>query len=91
MSDSNWLPWLILIVDYLIGGIPFGYVLVRLRTGQDIRASGSGNIGATNVLRTTGRALAVTTLLLDILKGVFAVWLMDHVSGGSAAWTSAAA
>lgn len=91
MSDSAALPWVILVLDYLIGGIPFGYLLVKLRTGQDVRASGSGNIGATNVLRTTGRGLAVATLLLDILKGFFAVWLMDYVSGGSPAWTSAAA
>src|SRR5437588_676816 len=76
---------------YLIGGIPFGYLLVRLTTGQDVRAAGSGNIGATNVLRTTGRALAVTTLLLDILKGAFAVWLMDRFTAGSPAWMSAAA
>ena len=62
------------LVAYLIGAIPFGYLLVKLTTGKDVRASGSGNIGATNVLRTTGRAIAVVTLLLDIGKGVAAVW-----------------
>src|SRR5579884_4049752 len=91
MSDSAALAGFILLIDFLVGGIPFGYLLVRLRTGEDIRAAGSGNIGATNVLRTTGRALAVTTLVLDIAKGVFAVWLMDRVTGGSPLWTSAAA
>ena len=59
---------------YLLGCIPFGYLLVRLTTGKDVRASGSGNIGATNVLRTTGRTVAVLTLLLDIGKGSLAVW-----------------
>ncbi|MDQ6701068.1 MAG: glycerol-3-phosphate acyltransferase, partial [Acidobacteriota bacterium] len=53
--------------------------------------SGSGNIGATNVLRTTGRAAGIATLLLDIAKGYFAVWLAARLTGGSAFWTSAAA
>lgn len=84
-------PFLILLIDYLIGGIPFGYLIVRFTTGQDVRASGSGNIGATNVLRTTGRAAGVLTLVLDTLKGWFAVWLMAHYSGGSPLWMSLAA
>jgi glycerol-3-phosphate acyltransferase PlsY len=87
----NATAWLILAADYLIGGIPFGYILVRLTTGRDVRTAGSGNIGATNVLRTTGRALAIATLLLDILKGLFAVWLMGHFTGNSPGWMSAAA
>ena len=58
-----------------MGGIPFGYLLVKLTTGKDVRAAGSGNIGATNVLRTTGRGVAVATLLLDIAKGFVAVWI----------------
>jgi glycerol-3-phosphate acyltransferase PlsY len=82
---------LILICAYLLGGIPFGYVLVRLRTGRDVRAMGSGNIGATNVLRTTSRTLGVVTLLLDIGKGYLAVWAAGRLTGGSAAWMSAAA
>ena len=82
---------LVLLAAYIIGGIPFGYLLVRLKTGQDVRSMGSGNIGATNVLRTTGRAVAVLTLLLDIAKGYFAVWLMARFVGGSPAWMSAAA
>jgi glycerol-3-phosphate acyltransferase PlsY len=80
-----------LIAAYLVGGIPFGYLLVRWKTGEDVREKGSGNIGATNVLRTTGRAVAVATLLLDIAKGVFAVWLADKLSGGSPVWMSLAA
>ena len=66
---------LVLAVAYLLGAIPFGYLLVKWKTGGDVRASGSGNIGATNVLRTTGRAAGVATLLLDIAKGYLAVWL----------------
>ena len=50
------MPVLALVAAYLIGGIPFGYLVVRWKTGADVRAAGSGNIGATNVLRTTGRA-----------------------------------
>lgn len=76
---------------YLIGGIPFGYLLVKLTTGKDVRASGSGNIGATNVLRTTGRAIGVLTLLLDIGKGVVAVWHADYTTHGDELWMSAAA
>jgi glycerol-3-phosphate acyltransferase PlsY len=64
---------LAVVLAYLIGGIPFGYVLVRLTTGKDVRSTGSGNIGATNVLRTTGRAAGVATLLLDGAKGYLAV------------------
>ncbi len=78
-------------IAYFLGAIPFGYLLVKWKTGRDIRASGSGNIGATNVLRTTGRALGVFTLLLDIGKGLLAVWIAARLSGGSPAWMSAAA
>jgi glycerol-3-phosphate acyltransferase PlsY len=65
--------------------------LVKLSTGRDVRASGSGNIGATNVLRTTGRAAGVATLLLDIGKGYLAVWLAGRLTGGNVAWMSVAA
>src|SRR5215472_18892529 len=60
-------------VSYLLGSIPFGYLLVKFFRGQDIRLSGSGNIGATNVARSGARGLGVLTLLLDILKGALAV------------------
>ncbi|HUQ91768.1 MAG TPA: glycerol-3-phosphate 1-O-acyltransferase PlsY [Bryobacteraceae bacterium] len=82
---------LAVVAAYLIGGIPFGYLLVRLKTGGDVRASGSGNIGATNVLRTAGRVLGLATLLLDIAKGYFAVWLTASLTDLSPLWTSLAA
>ncbi len=69
-------PWLIsLPVAYLLGSIPFGYLLVRLVRKQDIRSIGSGNIGATNVLRSGAKGLGIATLVLDCLKGVLAVLL----------------
>lgn len=84
-------PILAVVAAYLIGGIPFGYLLVRLKTGRDVRDMGSGNIGATNVLRTSGRGAGVATLLLDMAKGYCAVWLAAWLSDGSALWMSAAA
>jgi glycerol-3-phosphate acyltransferase PlsY len=85
------MPLLALAAAFLVGGIPFGYLLVRWKTGEDVREKGSGNIGATNVLRTTGRFVAVVTLLLDIAKGLFAVWLADKLTDGSPVWMSLAA
>jgi|GEM_PF-505004 len=84
-------PLLALVAAYLIGAIPFGYLIVKWMTGADVRASGSGNIGATNVLRTTGRAAGIITLLLDIAKGTTALWLADKLTGGNIHWMSAAA
>ena len=70
---------IIVAVSYLLGSIPFGYLLVRVFRGQDVRKTGSGNIGATNVARTGSKGLAIATLLLDALKGyaavAFAFWL----------------
>lgn len=63
---------MVAVISYLLGSIPFGYLLVRLFRGEDIRHSGSGNIGATNVSRTSP-ALGVITLGLDALKGIAAV------------------
>lgn len=80
-----------LALAYLLGAIPFGYLMVKWRTGQDVRTMGSGNIGATNVLRTTGRLPGIVTLLLDIAKGYAAVWLASVLSGSSAAVMSGAA
>jgi glycerol-3-phosphate acyltransferase PlsY len=80
-----------LLAAYLLGAVPFGYLLVKWKTGADVRAAGSGNIGATNVLRTTGRAAGVATLLLDIGKGYLAVWLAGRLTGESVWWMSAAA
>ena len=80
-----------LLIAYLLGAIPFGYLLVKLTSGEDVRASGSGNIGATNVLRTTGRAAGIATLVLDILKGALAVWLASRLTNDAPEWTSLAA
>jgi glycerol-3-phosphate acyltransferase PlsY len=82
---------LALVLAYLLGAIPFGYLLVKWKTGSDVRASGSGNIGATNVLRTTGRVLGFATLLLDIAKGYAAVWIAGWLTDGDPLWMSAAA
>lgn len=69
-------PWLLSIpLAYLLGSIPFGYLLVRTFRKQDIRATGSGNIGATNVARSGAQGLAIATLLLDLGKGAAAVIL----------------
>jgi glycerol-3-phosphate acyltransferase PlsY len=80
-----------LALAYLAGAIPFGYLLVRWTSGRDVRSEGSGNIGATNVLRTAGRSAGVATLGLDIGKGIFAVWLAGRLTQGSDLWMSAAA
>lgn len=82
---------LILAAAYLLGAIPFGFLLVRWKTGRDVRSMGSGNIGATNVLRTTGRGLGLLTLALDILKGAAAVWAASRFTGGDPFWMSLAA
>jgi acyl phosphate:glycerol-3-phosphate acyltransferase len=75
------LTLIIVVVSYLLGSIPFGYLLVRIFRGQDVRQTGSGNIGATNVARTGSKGLAIATLLLDALKGYaavrFAFWLTE--------------
>lgn len=73
---------IIVAVSYLLGSIPFGYLLVRVFRGQDVRKTGSGNIGATNVARTGSKGLAIATLLLDALKGyaavTFAFWIASR-------------
>lgn len=74
------MTFLLAFFAYLLGSIPFGYIIVKLKEGRDVRSSGSGNIGATNVLRTAGRGSAVLTLLLDAAKGYLAVWLAGSIS-----------
>ena len=69
---------LALLVGYLLGSIPFGLLLTRVSGKGDIRDIGSGNIGATNVLRTGSKGLAALTLLLDAAKGALAVWLAQR-------------
>ena len=76
--------------SYLLGSIPFGYLLVRIFYGRDIRETGSGNIGATNVSRTSP-ALGVTTLVLDALKGVIAVALTQTLFPGRTVLLTASA
>lgn len=77
-------PWFLSIsLAYLLGSIPFGYVLVKIFRKQDIRASGSGNIGATNVARSGAKGLAIATLLLDLGKAFVAVKLAQHILPGS--------
>src|ERR1700678_2177213 len=72
-----------LLLGYLLGSIPFGLILTRLAGTQDLRSIGSGNIGATNVLRTGHRGLAAATLLCDMLKGTVAVIVAGYFLGGS--------
>jgi glycerol-3-phosphate acyltransferase PlsY len=78
-------------IAYALGGIPFGLIIVNLKTGGDVRQSGSGNIGATNALRTAGRIAGTLTLILDAAKGWLAVWLADWLTGGNILWMSFAA
>ena len=77
--------WLLtLTTAYLLGSIPFGYLLVRFLRKEDVRSTGSGNIGATNVARTGGTTLGLLTLLLDALKGYLAVLLAMHLAPNTA-------
>lgn len=76
---------LALAFGYLLGSIPFGLLLTRAAGGPDVRTIGSGNIGATNVLRTGRKGLAAATLLCDMLKGTLAVLLAAHFAGHEAA------
>jgi glycerol-3-phosphate acyltransferase PlsY len=66
--------------SYLLGSIPVGYLLVRIFLKQDIRSIGSGNIGATNVLRSGRKGLGAATFLLDVLKGCSAIWIAAYIA-----------
>ena len=76
---------------YVLGSIPFGLLLTRVFGGGDVRKSGSGNIGATNVARVAGPLPGILTLLLDVAKGAGAVWLAGRISNDSASWMMIAA
>lgn len=77
--------WLLTITTaYLLGSIPFGYLLVRLFRKEDVRSTGSGNIGATNVARAGGTTLGLLTLLFDALKGYVAVLIAMHLAPNTA-------
>jgi len=84
-------PMLSLVLSYLLGSIPFGVILTRLGGAGDLRTIGSGNIGATNVLRTGRKGLAAATLLLDMAKGAVAVLLVAHLFPGNALLAAAGA
>lgn len=79
------------LLGFLIGSIPFGLLLTRAAGLGDIRAIGSGNIGATNVLRTGNKSLAAGTLALDFLKGAVAVWIVGRFFGPEASGVAAVA
>jgi acyl phosphate:glycerol-3-phosphate acyltransferase len=70
---------------YLFGSVPFGYLLVRVFKKEDIREKGSGNIGATNVIRSGSKGLGAVTFLLDVLKGYFAVLLCGWIAARTGA------
>jgi acyl phosphate:glycerol-3-phosphate acyltransferase len=89
MAPEVALP-LALIIGYLLGSIPFGLILTRIAGTQDLRSIGSGNIGATNVLRTGRKGLAAGTLLGDMLKGTAAVIIAGYVGGPTAAMLAGA-
>lgn len=76
----NWPAALLVVVGYLLGSLSFALLLVRWRTGADIRTVGSGNAGATNVLRAHGKGLAASVALLDIAKGAAAILLVRLVT-----------
>ena len=85
---------LILAIAYLIGSIPSGYLIVRAKEGGDVRETGSGGTGATNVSRRAGKGAGIFTLIMDVIKGVLAVFLARFLSDGlfpSADWTIALA
>lgn len=80
MTTTNWLMLgAAALIGYLLGSIPFGLLVTRAGRAQDPRTLGSGNIGATNVLRTGRKELAAITLLLDAAKGAVAVLVVNHV------------
>jgi len=83
-------PLLVLAIAYLLGAIPFGYLLMKAKTGEDVRAKGSGNIGATNVMRVGCKLAGFATLLLDIAKGYLAVWIAERLTGDTLVMSAAA-
>jgi acyl phosphate:glycerol-3-phosphate acyltransferase len=88
MSPETLLP-AAFIVGYLLGSIPFGLILTRFAGTPDLRSIGSGNIGATNVLRTGRKGLAAATLICDMLKGTLAVLIAGYFGGPDAAMLAA--
>jgi acyl phosphate:glycerol-3-phosphate acyltransferase len=91
MTESSVTLIAIFIAAYLLGSIPFGLLFTKLFGGGDVRNSGSGNIGATNVARVVGPLPGIITLLFDAAKGAGAVWLAARFSNESAMWMVIAA
>jgi glycerol-3-phosphate acyltransferase PlsY len=83
--------WWVPLSAYLLGSIPFGYLIVSIIGHGDIRQMGSGNIGATNVAREAGSLPGLLTLLLDAAKGYTAVWIAHRATGGNIRWMMLAA
>jgi acyl phosphate:glycerol-3-phosphate acyltransferase len=79
------------LIAYLLGSIPFGYLIVRWQKGIDVRTTGSGGTGATNVMRNLGIAGFAATFVLDFAKGYGAIWLTSRLTGGDPRWIAAAA
>lgn len=84
-------PYWLIGAAYILGSIPFGWLIVKARGGQDVRAMGSGNIGAANVIRNAGVFAGALTLILDAGKGYLAVWLAGRYAGGNLRWMMIAA
>lgn len=91
ISISVKIMWLTPAIAYLLGSIPFGLLIVKAFGGPDIRAIGSGNIGAANVTRNAGKFAGILTLLLDAGKGYAAVWLAGYFTHGNIRWMMIAA
>jgi acyl phosphate:glycerol-3-phosphate acyltransferase len=87
----SWTFLAVPLAAYLLGSVPFGLLLAHLFAGTDVRKSGSGNIGATNVARVVGPLAGVLTLIFDVAKGAGAVLLAEKLLNGSAVWMTAAA
>jgi glycerol-3-phosphate acyltransferase PlsY len=79
------------LIAYLLGSIPFGYLIVRWQKGIDVRATGSGSIGATNVMRSLGAVGFAATFILDVGKGTAAVWLAARLTAHDPRWIAVAA
>jgi acyl phosphate:glycerol-3-phosphate acyltransferase len=91
LAPSVAILWWLPLAAYLLGSIPFGYLVVRLAGGGDVRRHGSGNIGATNVARVSGTVSGLLTLALDAAKGYLAVWLAAVVTNHNIRWMMLAA
>jgi acyl phosphate:glycerol-3-phosphate acyltransferase len=91
MSPLSVSFFLVPVVAYFLGSIPFGLILAKLFGGTDVRQKGSGNIGATNVARVVGPLAGILTLILDVAKGAVAVLFAERVASDSAIWVMIAA